>query len=335
MNSLGQWQGIRQVLVCIAIAGLVGCAAQNGGRAGLEGQTVETYAKGVYAYQAGESDAAAEALKQAINANPQLIMPRVYLGRIYKQQEDYAAAAEQYEVLASLDPYEIAHHYELGLSYQMLQRLREAVRSYQKALALDAVDFGSNMNLGVTHLALGNVLEAVQYTQKAATIRPESAEAQANLAVALDSNGEYARAESAYRKSLELAPLQVGTLVNYGNNLLAQGKWPDALQVFEQALKTEQTPYLHKRMGDALAMADRLEEALNQYEQALRMNPKYFSAMNETARIMIVQYQAGMELDEPRRDQALALWRQSLAIAPEQPRVKAALEHWEQRMFSK
>ena len=48
-----------------------------------------------------------------------------------------------------------------------------------------------------------------------------------------------------------------------------------------------------------------------------------------------MQYQAGMELDDKKRDKALDPWRQSLEINPRQPKVKTALEQWEKKMFSK
>ena len=124
-------------------------------------------------------------------------------------------------------------------------------------------------------------------------------------------------------------------MTNYANNLLAQQKPRDAADVIQQTLKLEDTPYLHKRLGDAYAMEQRYDDALGHYREAQKRNPKYFSAMNEEARVLLQQYQAGMELDEKRRDGALALLRQSLELNPQQPKVKAMLEEWDKRMFSK
>jgi superkiller protein 3 len=294
----------------------------------------ETYVRGVYAYQSGNHDAALADLQAAIAANPQLIMPRMLLGAIFKQRSDYRAAAEQYEKLVQLDPYFAENHYNLGVSYQMIQRLRDAEKSYLNALKLEPANFGANMNLGLVYLTLGEVDKAVQYTELAARLQPQSAEAMANLGAALDAKGDYPRAEQAYRKSLELAPYQSGTLLNYANNLLAQRKAAPALAVLEQAEKIEATAYVMKRKGDALAMDGKLAEALGQYEASLTKNAKYYAAMNETANVLIQQYKAEMELDETKRDRALALWHESLQLQPNQPSVKAALQEWEKKMFS-
>jgi tetratricopeptide (TPR) repeat protein len=255
------------------------------------------------------------------------------LGKIYKQKGDFKSAIEVYEALVELDPYEADNFYQLGFSYQMVQRLQEACKSYDSALRLQPDNVNANMNIGLVYLALGDVPRAVKYTKKAAELKPDSSEAQANYAISLDSSGEYAAAEKAYRKSLELAPSQAGTLVNYGNNLLSQGKWNDAIDVFQMALKRENSAYLHKRLGDAEVMSGKNQEAIKEYRVAMKMNPKYFSAMNELAQALLVQYQTGMELDEKMREEALGLWRQSLELSPRQPKVKAALEEWDKKMF--
>lgn len=333
MSRFSRTQRVVLAIASIALAG--GCAHEGTAGKGGQSQAIETYVKGVYAYKSGDHDNAVETLRAAIQENPNLIMPRTILGKIYKDKGDYESAAEYYQSLTKLDPYEPEHHYQLGVTYQMLKRLNDAAASYRNALKLDPKNFGSNMNLGLVYLATGDPENAVRYTQIAADLRPQSAEAQANLAVALDSMGQYEKAEVAYRKSLELAPSQAGTLINYANNLIAQQKWQAALQVLEETLKMEDTPYLHKRMGDAYSIGKDYDHAMQQYNLALKSNPKYYNAMNEQARVLISQYQAGMELEDKKRDEALGLWRHSLQINPNQPSIKALLEEWERRMFSR
>ncbi len=339
MNTISHPHRLRTSLVLLLAGlptlGLVGCAHRAGTGAPSKRQAVETYVRGVYAYQSGKKDDAIRELQDAIKANPQLIMPRILLGGLEKDRNDYQAAADQYEALVRLDPYFAGHEYNLGVSYQMLQRLHDAEKSYQAAIRLDPKNFGAHMNLGLVYMALGDADNAVKYTDAAAKLNPTSAEAFANLAAALDARGDYVLAEWAYHKSLEAAPFQAGTLLNYANNLMAQHKPREAIAVLDQAMKIEQTPYALKRKGDALAMQNNLPEAIAEYQLALEKNPKYYGAMNECATVLIQQYKAGMELDVPTRDRALALWRKSLEINPDQPGVKAALQEWEKRMFSK
>jgi hypothetical protein len=72
-----------------------------------------------------------------------------------------------------------------------------------------------------------------------------------------------------------------------------------------------------------------LDEALVQYDLALRRDPRYLPAMNEKAFVLIRKYIDGLELDDKQRIAALELWRQSLRLNPNQPQVAEAVTKWE------
>ena len=123
-------QHMRRVLVgvTIGLAMMVlgtGCA-QQGEVYAPQSPSIQNYAQGVAAYQGGKSDEAAKALKDAIQGDPNLIMPRILLGRISKESGDYTGRPAVRSASA-VDPYEPKHHYNLGVSYQMLRRLRDAL----------------------------------------------------------------------------------------------------------------------------------------------------------------------------------------------------------------
>src|SRR5439155_22028852 len=99
---------------------------------------------------------------------------------------------------------------------------------------------------------------------------------------------------------------------NLGFNLIAQGRANEAVSVMEQALRNDDSPPVRKRYGDALLMAKRYDDAIEQYDAALRHNPRYLAALNEKGTALIRKYHDGMELDEDIRKAALDSWKQSL-----------------------
>ena len=177
--------------------------------------------------------------------------------------------------------------------------------------------------------ALHQPADAIKWITKATELDPSSAAAFANLGVALDEQGQYAKAESAYRRSLELDSTQATTLFNLGSNLVLQGKPAEAASAFEQVLKTSDSAVVRKRYGDALTLLKQFDTAIDQYRLALKANPRYAPAMNELGRVLILQYKQGLELDEAKRRDALAMWKQSLEINPTQPEVEAMVKQWE------
>ncbi|MGH7177208.1 MAG: tetratricopeptide repeat protein [Tepidisphaeraceae bacterium] len=297
---------------------------------------IEIYAQAVEAYQRGDRDRAIATLNRALAVNPNLRMAQALLGDLYRTKGDYRSALGHYEVAAKLDPYSVSSNYNLGLVYQLLNRLQEAATAYLKALELNPRDFKSNMNLGTVYLALGKRDEAEQYLTKATELNPNSAQAWSNLGVAYDSRGKPAAAESAYRRSLELDSNSISTLQNLGSNLITQGKAAEAINVMRQVVQRSDTASAHKRYGDALALGKQFEQAVQQYDIALRIDPNYYPAMNDKANVLIRQYRAGLELDDEKVRTAVDLWRASLKSNPQQPRVVAAMKEWDKpQLFGK
>ena len=125
----------------------------------------------------------------------------------------------------------------------------------------------------------------------------------------------------------------MSTQLNLGSNLIAQGKANEAVAVMEQVASQWNSPVVHKRYGDAMALAKRLEDALHQYNLALAQQKNYVPALNEKGMVLIKIYQKNLEMDEAPRQQALDAWRASLAIRSDQPRIQAALTKWENKQL--
>ena len=83
---------------------------------------------------------------------------------------------------------------------------------------------------------------------------------------------------------------------------------------------------VRKRYGDALALTKRYDEAMKQYDIALKRDPRYYPAMNEKAFVLIRQYRDGLELDDEKRKAAVALWRDSLKVNGNQLPIRRQIE---------
>ena len=287
------------------------------------------YVLGAQAYRAGDKDAAFKYLSDAVAQNPSLRMAQAMLADLYRQRGDYRNAATHYEAAARLDPYSLANQYNLGVMYQLLRRFQDAAASYLRALELNPRDVKSNMNLGTVYLSLGQTGDAVNYLERATMIDGNSSDAWSNLGVAYDSAGKLQLAEQAYRKALELKGASPAVMQNLGANLIAQNRTAEAVAVMEQVVQKSNTASAHKVYGDALSTAKRFDEAIDQYNQALKLDANYYPAMNGKGYALLAQYKTGMELDEEKLRDAVALWKVSLRLNPQQPKVAQALKQVE------
>ena len=75
----------------------------------------------------------------------------------------------------------------------------------------------------------------------------------------------------------EYGPVSRETILEW----IAQGRANEAVSVMEQALRNDDSPPVRKRYGDALLMAKRYDDAIEQYDAALRQNPRYLAALKD------------------------------------------------------
>jgi protein O-GlcNAc transferase len=314
----------------LALLTLSGCADPAPAPPPPHVSGLDDYLSGAQAYQTGDYDKAQILLEKAVQQNPDMIVVHQLLGDTYRKETDYSRASDQYESFVRLDPYNFKSHYDLGLAYQLLGRLEAAAEAYLHALILSPRDLNTNMNLGLVYLALGRTNDAVAQLQKTVSINPRSAAAQCNLGVALETAGQLGKAELAYNRAIELDPSQMVALVNLGSNLVSQDRGREAAVVLSVAVRRVNTPAVHKRLGDALVLAREDDNAMREYQAALKLDAQYWPAMNQIGMIYIRKYQEGMTLDEDLRLSAVAIWRQSLSIRPDQPQIKQLAAYWNQ-----
>ena len=293
-------------------------------------KAVNMYVAGAVAYQQGQREEAVQKLLDATTANPELVMARELLGDLFREMGDYGKAESEYEALVKLDPYGASSWRRLGVAQHLLNKLLKAEASYSRAIKLEPGDWESHMNLGVVYYALGRRDDAVRMATRATELASDKAVAWSNLGAVLDAGGKYADGEKAFRKSLELDTNQPALLLNLSTNLLYQAKPREAVSVLDQLVRVKDSAVARKRYGDALLMVKRDADAEEQYRAALKIDPNHYAALNAIAAMRIAEYRKGMQLDDSKRDAALAAWKQSLAINPRQAEVREKMAPFEE-----
>lgn len=291
---------------------------------------IDTYVRGMLAYQDGDEDGAMEDLKTAVNQHGNLILARVMLGDMYQDRQDYAQAIDQYQVVTQLDPSTGSNFYKLGLAQQLLNRVEDAIASYLHALKIDPQDFLSNLNLGACYLALNRPEDALPYTKKAVELNDRSAGALFNLGVVYDARQDYAASEAAYRRSVELTD-NPDVAFHLAESLIHLQKLSEAHSVLDLLARNHPTALIRKRLGDTFLLQKQFEEALRQYTLAIEMNPQYCAAMNDAGWSLINQYTSGLGLDDSKRAKAVAIWKESLKINPHQPKIRELVDRYSQK----
>jgi tetratricopeptide (TPR) repeat protein len=132
--------------------------------------------------------------------------------------------------------------------------------------------------------------------------------------------------------------IRTGAHINFGNAFLMEGKVQDAIGQYEQALRLDPNdPSVPVNLATALLSAGRFEEAIGHYEQALRIDPDDAQAHYNLGTALVKLGQPG---------QAIGHFEQALRIEPnnaeahvilgsmlfDQGKIPEAIEHWEQAL---
>ena len=255
----------------------------------------------------GELGAAARVLLTAIardEGGPEVLR---LMGLLYVHQD----APAQGEVLirrALQLRDDAAGQAALGDALQVQGRSAEAIRAYRRALSESSGSATLWCNLGLAHHALGAGQAAQQAYERAVQCDAEHLGAWYNLGLLRYDQQEYAAAKEAYTEALRIDPVEPDVLNNLGNTEAALGNVVAAVGLYRRALSV--------RPGDE-AIARNLELAgvdlAEHHDQVQDDDSLWWRDVGQTLQ------RCG------KRDEAIAAYRQALALDPAEPTAQHLL----------
>lgn len=164
----------------------------------------EALAEGKRQLDENQTDAAIDALRQAVKLNPDLAEAWFHLGIAYSLKEmqmeqdgtapeqpanakerikprsetAFEKAVEAYKKWIEANPNDDVAFYNLGRTYGKLMQDEEAEKAFEKAVKLKPDDSDYQMELGAILIKLARYREAIEPLKKAVSLDPENARAQ-------------------------------------------------------------------------------------------------------------------------------------------------------------
>ncbi|BAI81407.1 tetratricopeptide repeat protein [Deferribacter desulfuricans SSM1] len=173
----------------------------------------------------------------------------------------------------------------LAGDYEKARQYLEKFLKYKDNFA-DVYNF-----LGFIYYISNDLNRAIDFYEKAIELNPYYTEALMNITVIYHSIGEYEKAEKYFKMLKENKNIKgiadkhcIGKLANIHAELakkyLSLFMYDEALEEYEKALKlAPEFPDIRLAYANALRDANKLEEAIFQYDQVLIRKPKYIEAL--------------------------------------------------------
>jgi tetratricopeptide (TPR) repeat protein len=207
-----------------------------------------------------------------------------FKGRVHEQVE--IDLLDQNKVIVKTDiP---IHHYGKMLDLDSLRRKQELYLQigYDK-LKDQPLDDSAFCEFGVQHLELGQVKKAEEVLRRACEISPKNIRAAFNLAIALYRLNRIQEAGNIYERIIEMDPTHIGAYNNLSQILERQsGTFDRRRRLFVKAIQHNPRHHvLRYNYGLNLEKENLIDEAVEQYMEALDIDPDFDQARNKLGRL--------------------------------------------------
>jgi len=171
-----------------------------------------------------------------------------------------------------------------GIDLYMRQDYNGAIREFRRAVGLapnstystDASNYMAN-----AYMALGDTDGAVKAYKDAIRRSPDRDDIYINLGNIYFSDGRYDEAAEAYEKAVKIWP-RAGNHYSLGQAYLNAGRHSEADREFNAVLRLEpDQPSGHYGLGLNFSKQGRYEDAILQFKEAIRFDPKFYDGYAE------------------------------------------------------
>lgn len=279
----------------------------------------------------GDRSKALAEFSKAIERNPRLTSAHLGMADVYRMDGDYAKAEVGYRRAAELEPRNFDAQYYHGLMLHVLNRVSDAVQAYLRALAVRPDDFAANLNVGAAYFQLNEFNQALPYAAKAATLDPKNGAARFSLANIYAGLGRHQEAVAEYEQALDTkTEMSSQLLLNLSASYAALQRYAEMRNTLERLVKLQPTPAAYERLGFAHFRLESLPAAMTAYNEALKLDPDYYPALNGVGVCELNTYLWSDRTDMAARDRAFTALRRSLQLNRNQPRVFDLLSRYGQ-----
>ncbi|MFZ0964989.1 MAG: tetratricopeptide repeat protein [Terriglobia bacterium] len=235
------------------------------------------------AQRSGNYRAAAQIYQEMLKTAPHSAEVRANLGTMYHLLGEYAAAIPEFRTALQEDPHLFVPNLFLGLDLLQIEKPREAVSYLERAHEINPRDANVVLSLGRAYRELGSFLKARTSYDEAVQLNPGNPRAWFGLGstyLSLEDEG-VAHLGKAYLNSAYFQALGAESFVQ-------EGRLNDAVAIYHRLLETRSSPScLRADFGFVLMQLGRSTDAEGEFQTELTNSPRCSMARLGLARIAV------------------------------------------------
>lgn len=215
-------------------------------------------------------------LRKAIEISPNHVLARINLANLLKTLGRIEESLEQYYFIHNFFPDFSVPNLEIGRLLLKKDKPIEALKHLNRALPKQSTNVSLLMGIAEANMRIGNISESMSYYKKASEKDPNLVTALYNLAILHDKEGHPEKAKMYYQKAYYIQSHFLPISYNFGNFLFRQNDLTKAAEAYNKFLNQGHLiADAHNNLGLTLLKMNKPQEALDQFEYALNINPSH------------------------------------------------------------
>jgi tetratricopeptide (TPR) repeat protein len=247
---------------------------------------------GFFAYQAAQQSMVwkdgTALFKNCVDKTPNAALCQCNLGYSELLALEFQASVEHYSNALRIDQSYVEAYNGRGQAYLNLNKIPEALSDFTKAIEAGIVTPKLFFNRGKCLAMMSRFADAIPDLSKSLELEPKSAETWYFRAFCHEKTNNADNALRDYSKAIELNPNYVEALVNRGLMFYTAQKYPEAIADNTKALNISTgniQPMILVNRANAYLQSGKLDEALTDVNNALKINSTYERALQTKAAI--------------------------------------------------
>ena len=172
----------------------------------------------------------------------------------------------------------VAAHSNIAGELIMQNKVKEALHHCQIALSLDPTNYKTLVKIAWAYYLLDEKDKAIDVLRLAIKVQPEQIRAYNDLFIFLRQTGKAEEALQEYQKAIEFDYNNYNWELHYyfGKGLAAEGRFDEAIIQYNQALRIQpRNEVAHANLALLLLRMGKTDDALNHFREATRLQPKF------------------------------------------------------------
>jgi protein O-mannosyl-transferase len=255
--------------------------------------------------------------RDSVEKQPDNCDARNNLGKALAAAGDIPEALIQFQKAIDINPDMADARCNLGSSLLNLGQVDKALEQLRIALEIKPELALANVNLGRAMSRQGRLDEAGKLLAKAIEIEPDNAAAYIQRGLIKVKQNRFDEAQEDFTKALDLKPGYPDALNNMATMLMIKGNLDEAIELYQKAVASPSNPAdansninlaeMRYNLGSALQRKGIFKEAVQEWQEALKIKPDYIEVYFSLAECLASQGNL---------DDAIAIYHKVLEIKP-------------------